>query len=145
LSAPGARYCDVPADSASAVCGGTVPSGFAACIVTNGETPCPLGTPFVQRHIVEDHATLQCSACSSPCAMTTTCANAVVTGFTDSACTTRLASAVVDGTCSPITFYTMVPATLVAVEYAATASSTCTAGSSSATAQLSNIRTLCCR
>ena len=145
LSTAYARYCEVPADSAAAVCAGTVPSGFAACIVTNGETACPSGTPFAQKYVVEDHASLACAPCSGGCSLTTTCSNATVTGFVDSMCKTRLGTAVVDGTCQPVMFYASLPATLVAVEYTATATSTCTAGSSTPSAQLTNPHTICCR
>ena len=145
LSTAKARYCDVPTDSADAVCNGTVPSGFAACLLQYGDVACPTGTPFTQKYIVEDHATLQCSACSGSCAVVTTCSNATVTGYSDSSCMTRIGSVPVDGTCTPVMFYASLPSTLVAVEYAATASSTCSAGSSVPTAQLTNPRTLCCR
>jgi hypothetical protein len=145
LSAVKTRYCDVPAGSMGAVCGGTVPSGFAACIVTDGETDCPLGTPFGQKYTVEDLAVTQCSPCSSACTVTTTCSNATVSAYSDMACKNLVGSVPVNGTCTPVMFFAPLPSTLVAVEYAATASSTCSAGSSTPSVRLMNPRTVCCR
>jgi hypothetical protein len=143
LSTPRARYCDVPEASAESVCAGVVSSGFVACIAADGDVPCPETTPFVNPSSVGDGATLTCSACS-PCSATTTCANATLTTFRDPTCApSRSLQITADGTCSAAgqggqTFVS-------AIEYSATASTSCTPGSSAATARLANARTLCCR
>ena len=146
LSAAGARYCDVPWSSADSVCNGTVWSGFAACIMASGEATCPAGSPFVHSYVVEDSATLQCSSCAG-CTVATSCSDATLTGFSDTACSSQnlIASVGIDGGCNPVNVV-LSPAALVAVEYAVTATSTCTPGTSSTpSAQLTNQRTICCR
>jgi hypothetical protein len=143
VSAPAARYCDVPAANAGSVCSGTAPSGFAACIAKSGETTCPSGTPFVHSYVVEDGVMLQCGSCSA-CTLMTTCSDAILQGFSDSACRARIGSVAVDGGCNSVALDNY-PANVVAVDYAATATSTCTPGSSMPTAQLTNPRTICCR
>jgi hypothetical protein len=143
VSAPAARYCDVPAANADSVCNGTVPSGFAACIAKSGETTCPSGTPFMHSYVVEDSVMLQCAPCSA-CTLMTTCSNIILQGFRDSMCKARIGSVAVDGGCNTVALDNY-PANFVALEYTATASSTCTPGSSTPTPQLTNPRTICCR
>jgi hypothetical protein len=144
VSAPVALYCDVPGTSADAVCDGAAPTGFASCIARNGMTACPQGTPFVQRHLVEDSAALQCSACSA-CSVATTCASAVLTTYTDPACSSQGTPLTVDGTCTTLGGGGGGMFNVAAVTYAAAASSTCTQGTSTPAAQLANPRTICCR
>jgi hypothetical protein len=120
-----------------------VPSGFAACIAKSGETTCPTGTPFMHSYVVEDTVMLQCAPCSA-CTLMTTCSNIVLQGFSDSACRARIGSVAVDGGCNTVALDNY-PANFVALEYTATASSTCTPGSSTPTPQLTNPRTICCR
>jgi hypothetical protein len=145
IAAAPTRYCEVPPPGADSVCNGTVPSGFAACIMRNGQTTCPSGTPFVHGYLVEDGAALQCSSCAG-CTVTTTCSNATLTGFSDMACSPQslVGSVDIDGGCNPANLTTY-PSSLVAIEYSATASSTCTPGSSTPSAKLTNPRTICCR
>jgi hypothetical protein len=143
VTAAAGRYCDVPAAHAESVCSGTVPSGFAACIATGGQTACPSGTPFVHSYVVEDSVTLQCAPCSA-CTLMTTCSNAILRGFSDSMCRSPVGSVPVDGGCNPVMLYNY-PASVLAVDYTATAASTCTPGTSTPTAQPTNPRTLCCR
>jgi hypothetical protein len=144
VSTPAARYCDVPADSADSVCNGAAPPGFAACIATGGVTTCPPASPFVNQYVVEDGVQLQCSACAA-CTVTTTCSGATLTGFRDTACTRLTGSVPVDGACNDVLLSGFVPAPVAAIEYAATATSTCVPGSSTPTTQLTNPRTICCR
>lgn len=143
LGASGARYCDVPSASADSVCNGSVSSGFAACIMAGGESACPSGSPFVHSYVVEDSASLQCSSCAG-CTVMTTCSNAVLTGFSDTACSNLVGSVGIDGGCNPANL-NVSPAPLVAVEYTASAASLCTPGTSTPSAQLVNPRTVCCR
>jgi hypothetical protein len=147
VSTPAARYCDVPGASADAVCNGAVPSGFAVCIATSGVTTCPLGTPFVQRHVVEDGVMLQCSPCTA-CAVATTCTSPTITAYDNRAChNSPVASVQLDGACDSVSGQGrgQFPIDAQGVEYTATATSTCTPGSSSAAAQLANPRTICCQ
>jgi hypothetical protein len=141
LSTSPARYCDVPPASSESVCDGVVPSGFAACIASPGTKACPAGSPFTHPFPVEASAALLCSACTI-CAVATTCANAVVTVHTGPKCGDDGVAFDVDGTCSPSGFVGVKAAT--AVEYTADEASTCTAGSSTASAALTGPVTLCC-
>jgi hypothetical protein len=145
ISAAAARYCDVPWSSADSVCNGMVSSGFAACIMASGETTCPAGSPFVHSYVVEDSLALQCSSCAG-CTVATSCSNATLTGFSDTACSSQnvIASVGIDGSCNPVNLVSS-PSALVAIEYAVTATSDCTAGTSTPSAQLTNPRTICCR
>lgn len=145
ITTAAARYCDVPPSQADAVCNGTVPSGFAACIIASGETTCPSGTPFVHSYVVEDSAALQCSSCAG-CSVTTTCSNITLTGFADTVCSSQnlVAQVGVDGGCNAVNLFTY-PAPIAAVEYAAAASSSCTPGISAPSVQLANPSTICCR
>jgi hypothetical protein len=145
ISAPAVSYCDVPASSAENVCGGVPPPGFAACVATSGDVPCPAGTPFVGRQVVEDGATLLCTPCS--CTVSTTCLDATVTEYADPSCQGNpVASFTVDGTCDVVEQSgEQGSGSWSSVEYAATASSTCMAATSTGTAQLANPQTICCR
>jgi hypothetical protein len=60
VSAPTARYCDVPKAIADSVCSDAPPPGFLACIMTIGPTGCPAGTSFLHSYVVEDSTSLQC-------------------------------------------------------------------------------------
>jgi hypothetical protein len=143
FAATSASYCDVPPASADSVCSGTVSSGFAACILTDGETTCPAGSLFAHAYVVQDSATLQCSSCAG-CSAATSCSNAVLTGYSDTACSSPVGSVGVDGGCNPVNVFTS-PSPLVAVTYTAIASTNCTPGTSTPGAQLVNPRTICCR
>jgi hypothetical protein len=139
------RYCEVPSPEADSICNGTVPSGFASCIQTSGATTCPSGSVFAHPYVVEDSATLQCPSCAG-CTVATTCTNATLAGFSDMGCSAQglIGSVGADGGCNSVNLASY-PASLVAIEYSATASSTCTSGSSAPSAQLTNPRTICCR
>jgi hypothetical protein len=142
LTAPTQRFCDVPSASANSVCAGTVPAGFSACIVSSGQVPCPASTSFLHPFAVEDGATLQCSSCTA-CSTSATCSNASVSVFTDAACATAAASTLaVTGTC---VLNGHEVASVMGIKYAATSNTTCTAGSSTGSAQLTGPRTICCQ
>jgi hypothetical protein len=136
-------YCDVPPASADSVCNGAAPAGFATCITMSGPSGCPAGTPFLRSYLVGDGTALQCSC--SACKPETTCAGATLTAFSDSACSRQAYTVPVDGACNPATMAGSGPTSATAIEYTATASSTCTAGSPTSTVQLMNPRTICCR
>jgi hypothetical protein len=141
LSEPAQRFCDVPAPSADAVCAGTAPAGFSACIVAAGNVACPSSTPFVQAFAVEDGATVSCGACSA-CSVSTTCSNPTVAAFTNANCTAPATLTFnVDGSCTSIGN----ELTMLSIQYSATANAACTAGSSSASVQLTGAKTICCR
>ncbi len=141
VTAPTQRYCDVPAASSDAVCNGTPPAGFSACIMAAGEVACPASTPFTQKFTVEDSATVSCGTCSA-CAVATTCSNPMVATFLTADCSGAVsASFAVNGTCVT----NNVEATVLSIEYTSTTQATCAAGASTAAAQLTGARTICCR
>lgn len=141
LSEPAARFCDVPAPSADAVCAGSPPAGFSACIIAPGTVACPASTPFIHPYVVEDSATLSCGSCSA-CSVSTTCSNSTVSVFTNATCAAPAALTFsANGTCASIGN----EVTMLSIQYSAAASATCTAGSSSATVQLTGAKTICCR
>src|SRR5581483_11405074 len=86
VTEPTQRYCSVPTASADAVCNGTPPSGFSACIVSAGAKACPTSTPFIHPFTVETGATLSCGTCSA-CSASTTCGSPTVAAFTNGTCT----------------------------------------------------------
>ncbi|MBV9946152.1 MAG: hypothetical protein JOZ69_04820 [Myxococcales bacterium] len=143
LTLPAARYCDVPTASAEAVCGGAAPAGFSACIVRSGSVACPAGTPFTSAFTVEDGATVQCTACTA-CSVATTCDGATLSLFPGSACVAdAIRSVPADGNCNPLGGRS--DQTVAAIEYTASATTTCTPGTSTASARLVRPVTLCCR
>jgi hypothetical protein len=143
VSKAAARYCEVPAARANAVCNGSPPPGFASCIAASGDTPCPGGSAFTQRFTLEDDVALQCAPCSS-CTITATCSDAILSTFADAACTDEqlVVALPVDGSC--VTTHAD-DAEVQSVSYSAQATTTCDAGSSSATLALVGPRTICCR
>jgi hypothetical protein len=142
VSEPAQRFCDVPTASADAVCNGSPPSGFSACIMSSGQVACPASTAFTQKFTVEDSATLSCGACSA-CGVTTTCSNPMVSVFASANCAGAAAgSFAVNGTC--IANNNEAP-TVLSMQYTETTQATCTAGTSAASAQLVGPRTICCR
>ena len=147
VSTPPARYCDVAPASAESLCGGAAPTGFAACVMTAGEVACPANTPFVNgRYVVEDSVSLACSSCS--CSVNTTCSNARLSAFGDVNCLTPpVASIALDGACnySGAPPPPAPPTNTMGIEYTATATTTCSAGTSTGGTTLTNPRTLCCR
>ncbi len=141
LTEPTQRYCDVPAASADAVCNGSPPTGFSSCIVASGEVACPASTPFAHAFTVEDSAALSCGTCSA-CSVSTTCANPTLSVFANGTCAAPAAvSFAVNGACQA----NPVEQTVLSAQYSATATASCTAGSSTASVQLSGPHTICCR
>ncbi len=145
VSTPAALYCDEPMGSPDSVCNVGVPPGFSMCIATSGMASCPAGSPFVNRSVVEDGAMLHCSSCTA-CSATTTCSNAMISVYDNRGCrNSPVAELPVDGSCDLTTGGTGdFPISAPGVKYSATATTTCAAGSSTASVQLSNPRTICC-
>ena len=137
----GVRYCDVLPASAESVCEGTVPSSFAACIVSAGDIACPSGSPFGNKTLVADDETLECSACST-CSVEGTCTDPTVTFYSDAMCTMEVVQLASDGTCVPSNASAK---PVAAAEYAAQTNASCQASGSLASVSPQGPRTLCCR
>jgi hypothetical protein len=134
------RACPVPQTGVPELCAGNAPSGFSACIMTNGDVPCPSGSPFSNRTLVADSMTLACSTCTA-CSLSATCQNPQLSGYSDTSCQTLLGTIAADNTCVGV----MPGLTLTAVVYTASVSTACVGGSSTASLQPVNARTVCCR
>jgi len=143
LSLSPVQYCDVPAASAEAVCAGDAPSGFSACIVADGNVPCPAG-PFTTPIEVADGDELVCPTCDV-CTVTGSCGSPQVTFFSDSKCKSEVGALPVTGLCAG-TGNLPNNGNVAGVEYSAQVQATC-AASSSGTAGVSpsGPHTLCCR
>jgi hypothetical protein len=145
LSLTPAQYCDVPAASAEAVCEGTTPSGFTACIVADGNVPCPSG-PFTMQLEVDDGDELVCPTCDA-CSVTGSCANAQVTFFSDGSCTGKgmIGTLPCTGLCAG-TGNLPAGGNVGGAEYSAQVQATCSASSSGTPGvSPSGPHTLCCR
>ncbi len=125
------------------VCAGVTPNGFAACIETAGDVTCPNGSPFNKKQTVGDTATLSCSACSS-CTASAACDSATIQFFSDNKCMNSLVTLLSDGSCQTTgnsgnnAQGVIYKANTKNLTYTATGPKTATAG-------LSNTKTVCCR
>lgn len=138
---PAQHYCDVPAANSDAVCNGTAPAGFSACIARTGTQTCP--APFTRvSYPVEDDLALNCSACTG-CAVTTTCAAGTVNLFGDGNCATSVGSAPANNACVVLNGGNEVA--VGSVSYSASATQGCTSGTSAASTTAVTPRTICCR
>jgi hypothetical protein len=136
------QYCDVPAASAEDVCEGTVPSGFSACIVADGNVPCPSG-PFTTQLEVDDGDELVCPTCDS-CTVTGACGSPQVTFFSNGNCTGPIGALACTGLCEGSGL--LGDGNVGGAEYSAQVQAACSA-SSSGTPGVSPAgpHTLCCR
>src|SRR5262249_40264494 len=141
LTKPATQHdCEVPVSNSDAVCNGTAPAGYSACIVSAGNLTCP--SPFTRAvYHVEDDITLNCPPCSG-CAVSTTCSSGTVNLYSDANCATSVGSVPANGTCVSISSSEIA---VGSISYAAASNTSCTAGSSTATATLIGSRTICCR
>ncbi len=139
-----AKLCQPDSSCAAAVCGGYAPAGFSACIVTDGDVPCPTGSVFANKHTVAQQAQAQCTDCTPGCSFQGSCTNPKLSFYSDQQCQTLIVSIPADGTCDATGHN---GAVVAGTTYTATASFTgCTAtGSSTASLNLNNARTVCCR
>jgi hypothetical protein len=157
VSSTAARYCDVPPSGAGSVCNGSTPPGFMACIAASGALACPPATSFNTRFVVGDRATLECSPCTE-CSVATTCSNPTISAYDNRMCRgSPIAVLPVDGACDPSAgggmggmfgmggMGGMGGSNVLSVQYSVNETTTCTAGTSTATAQLTNPITICCQ
>ena len=142
-------FCDVPGPNQESVCGGGSAPNFEACVVSEGDVPCP-GPPFSTRTVVYDDVMLQCGACGA-CVVGGGCQNATLTFFADTAnppCDPGdlVSALVLDGQCHPDGFTNNAPFRYIV--YAASlvpAGGSCTVAPPSAGMMPIHPRTVCCR
>ena len=100
VNVPSARACVPPVECAEDVCRGVPPAGFASCIAHDGDLPCP-GAPFTNRTLAGSDTVVSCGGCAT-CQNTPTCSVATVRFFSDTNCTTMVASRVANNVCNPL-------------------------------------------
>jgi hypothetical protein len=136
------RVCTTPA-CADDVCQNGLPD-FDVCVVKSGDEACPAGWD-ADRQVVGSDFDLNCSACTA-CDVNgaSTCGPASVGLYSDSACNTKVASFVVDGTCKAVTnggqtvsYAKYLPGTLT--------KGCTTTGAKTASPQLKGKSTVCCK
>ena len=142
LATTPARTCTPDSKCTSATCAGTVPSGWLACIVADGDQACPSGSPFAQKHAIAKSATFGCAQ-TCGCNVTGTCDSPQVHMFNNGGCANPLVTLASDGTCVA----TNNGNTFVAsMNYTATPNFKCNAtGSSAVQVQPTTPKTVCCR
>ena len=134
------RACSVPASDEASVCAGGAPGGSAACILAQGDVPCPQGSPFQIRSVIGDTETLVCSACGS-CGVSATCTGAELDIYSDMGCANMMTSITANSTCVNVQGGPM-----KAFWYKAQVTSpACKATGTAASFQTTNAQTLCCR
>jgi hypothetical protein len=136
------RTCAVPQSAADAVCSGSPPAGFSACIAAPGDVPCPAG-PFAVRTVIQDDVELVCAACGA-CSVSAACANAQVKFYSDPQCGTVVTQLPCNATC--VDTGAASSKQVAAFEYTAQVQASCQASPSGA-ASLNPVKpqTLCCR
>ena len=138
----GVRTCDVPPGDLGAVCSGSAPAGFSACIVASGDIPCPSG-PFGTRSRIDDDEILVCPACGS-CSVSSSCGAAQVKFFGGSQCQGPVvATLACNGSCVPTGAATQY---VGGYEYTAQPQATCQ-GSAAGAPTFNPVQphTVCCR
>ena len=144
IKADAARFCAVSATCQPAACGGYAPAGFKSCIVSDGDVACPAGSPFSAKHTASKQAHVACAGCGQACTFQGKCDQPKLSFFYDSACAQLIATIPADGSCAPTG---KANAQLHGVTYTAKANfSGCTATATpTASLDLPNVRTVCCR
>jgi len=142
LATTPARTCTPDPSCNSATCAGTVPGGWLACIIADGDQPCPGGSPFAQKHVVAQSVAFTCSQ-TCTCNVTGTCDSPQVHFFNNGGCSNPLVTLPSDTTCTA----TNNGNTFVAsASYSATPNFKCNStGSSTVQVQPTTPKTVCCR
>ncbi len=137
------RLCPPPAECQSATCAGYAPNGFAACIVHDADVPCPNGSSFSQKRLVEKTPTLTCSDCGTACTFKGGCTSPTVHFWSDDTCQNGEDTVAADGKCHG----TQQQGQYHGLSYTATASfNGCTAtGKSNPSVTYASTRTVCCQ
>ena len=138
VTTTGIDVCTVPPSDQEAVCSGTVPQAFAACIRTNGDVACPAG-PFTQKVSFSDQPPALACHCGA-CGFSATC-SAHANLYSDSACGSIFTQFPLDGQCEPA----QQAGSFQSGAYVATPQVSCTPGAPTASVAFATPQTLCCR
>ncbi len=143
LASTPARLCAPTPECASVACGGKAPSGYAACIVADGDQLCPSGSSFTVKHAIAKSVAPSCATCGSTCSVTGTCDTPQVHFFSQANCNSPLVTLPSDTTCNATNHNNQ---NAQSTSYTATPNFQC---STTATSSLSIVpttpRTVCCR
>ncbi|HEY1958316.1 MAG TPA: hypothetical protein VGH28_22020 [Polyangiaceae bacterium] len=138
------RLCEPDPSCMSAACNGYAPAGYSACIVTDGDQPCPTGSSFAKKISIAKSATATCADCGTGCNLTGSCQSPEVHFFTDGQCNNELVALPSDGKTCAATGHG--GSTVRGATYTATPSFTCHAtGTTSVQISPTTPRTVCCR
>jgi hypothetical protein len=144
LATSAVRGCRPPPSCAEDVCAGTGGAPFGSCVEHDGDVACP-GAPFVNKTTVGATASLTCGGCAS-CQNSGTCGTATLHFFNDSACTTELATRLVNGACNTLATGTSgTPVSYFKYSSAVLNASCAPTSSPTTSAALDTPRTICCR
>lgn len=144
LASTPVRLCIPDPECTTAACDGVAPAGFAACIVADGDQPCPSGSSFSVKHGIAKSAAASCTpTCGMACTFQGGCTNPQVKMFSSNACANLVDTLKSDGTCVSTNGGTYV----ASASYTATPSfSGCTAsGTTSVQVVPTTPRTVCCK
>jgi hypothetical protein len=140
-----ARACRPTRDAATALCAGTAPEGFSACIVHDDDVACPTG-PYAAKTVAGSEVSLSCGGCAT-CQNKLTCPPSTALRYYDTAdCSSELGSRIVDGSCQGLASG-VAGSTVTHYRYDVIAAAPTCASTSSPTTQvaLETQRTICCR
>jgi hypothetical protein len=137
------HYCDVPTASSDAVCNGTAPAGYSACIISSGSPACPAPFTAATYH-VEDDITLNCSNCTG-CAVTGSCSTGTANLFGGTNCAAPSLGAIPVNNNACVVVNGGSEVAVGSVNYTPTPALQCTVGTSNASTATVGPRTICCR
>jgi hypothetical protein len=142
LATTPARTCAPDSTCTSATCAGVVPSGWQACIIADGDQPCPANSVFAQKHAIAKSATFDCAQ-TCACTVTGTCDAPKVNFYSQAMCGGLLVTLPSDTTCNATSNNGQFVAT---ASYTATPNFKCNAnGTSAVQHQPVTPTTVCCR
>lgn len=143
LTTTAARTCAPEATCSSATCAGTVPSGWLACIIADGDQPCPTGSAFTQKHAVAKSVAFTCAQTCGACTVTGTCDTPQIHAFSNGGCNNALVTLASDATCVATNHGGQF---VSSATYSATPNFKCNgAGTSAVQVQPTTPKTVCCR
>lgn len=136
------RACTPPPSCLGDVCGGAVPSGFAACVDLPGNVPCTV-SGYPNRTVVGNGATLNCNLGTCACGATTSCGGNVQF-FGQPNCAVLTTTIQADDVCAAGNFQN--GSTSQSVRYNGTPLTTCqSSGAAVADPGLAAVHTICCK
>ncbi|HEY2369464.1 MAG TPA: hypothetical protein VGH87_23865 [Polyangiaceae bacterium] len=143
LATTPARTCAPDSTCTSATCAGVVPSGWQACIIADGDQPCPTGSVFAQKHAIAKSVTFDCAQ-TCTCNVSGTCDSPKVNFYSQGGCNNGLIVTLPsDTTCNATNNN---GTSVAAASYTATPNFKCNSnGTSAVQREPTTPTTVCCR